>query len=191
MAVMIPEESCRLNDPTHPENVVFDAVEKQFDDSWTVFHSLRNIGTNREDKLIDAEADFIFVNAEYGILCVEVKGGEIRHERGRWYQNGRELKQSPAEQARHNRYNIEKYIDSNTNTRRSISYGFAVCFPNVFSIFNLTPDLQSITLRGSDLDNLKAQIISVMKGWNKYNKKMPPATEKAVISILAPKFEIV
>jgi len=63
-------------------------------------------------------------------------------------------------------------------------------FPLFFSSFNLTPDLQSITLRGSDLDNFKAKIISIMQGWNKYNKKIPQATEKALINILAPKFEI-
>lgn len=39
MAIMIPEESCRLDDPTHPENVVFNIVEQQFDASWTVLYS--------------------------------------------------------------------------------------------------------------------------------------------------------
>ena len=190
MAIMIPEETCRPNEPTHPENVVFDAVERRFDDSWTVFHSLRNIGTNRDGKFIDAEVDFIFVHPHYGVLCVEVKGGDIRHERGRWTQNGGELEQSPATQARHNRYNIEAIIDENIKTYDSVSYGFAVCFPNVFSNFTLTPDLRFITLTGNDLANLEASIVSIMKHWNKHGTKMPKAIEKAVISIISPKFEI-
>ena len=190
MAIMIPEETCRPNDPGHPENVVFDIIEAQFDDSWTVFHSLRNIGTNREGKLIDAEADFIFVHATHGILCVEVKGGDIRHERGCWYQNGRELKQSPAEQARHNRYNIEEDIERSIKTYGNISYGYAVCFPNVFSTFNLTLDLQFAVLKGSDLDDFKSKIISIMKGWNKRNSSMSQSTEKAIIQLLSPRFEI-
>ena len=190
MAIMIPEETRRPNDPTHPENVVFELIEKQFDDSWTVFHSLRNIGKNRDDKLIDAEADFLFVHADYGILCLEVKGGEIRHERGIWFQNDRQLAQSPAEQARHNRYNIQKIIDDHLSTYDSVSYGFAVCFPNVFSSLTLTPDLNSITLTGNDLPDLKNSIISVMSAWNKRNRKMANSTLKSVVSLISPSFEL-
>lgn len=118
---------------------------------------LSNIGRNKERKLIDAEADFIFVHAEYGLLFVEVKGGDIRHERGKWSQNGKLLDKSPAEQARHNRYNIEEYVDQNMKSYGNISYSFAACFPNVFTDFNLTLDLQSITLTGNELTDLKSQ----------------------------------
>ncbi len=188
MATIIPNE-CSMK-AGHPEAIVFDIIKEQFDNSWTVFHSLRNIGNNKTGNLIDAEIDFLFVNAKYGILSLEVKGGNIKHKDGFWYQNENKLSLPPSEQARLNRYNIEKYLKSNMKNCDNISFGFAVCFPNIYSEFNSTPDLNNITLTGIHLKSFEENIISIMQHWNKFDNIIPNSTESAIIKILAPDIEI-
>lgn len=51
------------------------------------------------DRGRDGEADVVVVHPAHGAVVIEVKGGRITVREGRWHQDGRPLRRSPAEQA--------------------------------------------------------------------------------------------
>lgn len=107
---------------------VFDALSECFcdDDFCFAFHSV-NI-TNNPYKLT-SEADFV-VLCEYGLFVLEVKGGRIISQNGKWFtinKNNEELQiQNPFKQAKDAFYFIRKKIKEQINV--DISGGFGVVF---------------------------------------------------------------
>lgn len=62
------------------EKVIFARLKEELSDDWVAFHSL---GLATHARKPWAEIDFVLVGP-LGIYCLEVKGGEVRRERGRW-----------------------------------------------------------------------------------------------------------
>ena len=91
MARMIPPEFDNIN-KSEAEKHLYYKLNETFDDNWIIFHSYSLEGRNKENKLIDAEIDFLFLNKNYGILILEVKGGQVKCEEGIWYQNSIKIK---------------------------------------------------------------------------------------------------
>ena len=59
---------------------VFNQLEKELDDSWSVFYSRPWYGISQSGGEIEGEADFIVAHPDFGILFLEVKGGQISFE---------------------------------------------------------------------------------------------------------------
>ena len=80
------------------EGIVFNQLSKQLDNTYTIFHSFGILSRNLQDTYIDKEIDFLIASPEKGVMALEVKGGSIRFDgtSGRWYQNNRPMKMSPA-----------------------------------------------------------------------------------------------
>lgn len=72
---------------------VCEAFLSGLDDSWLVIPSVPICVDGA-----DSEIDIVLVSATHGAVVVEVKGGVITLEGGRWLQNGRPLTKSPTEQ---------------------------------------------------------------------------------------------
>ena len=65
------------NDPLRAaECHVYDALQK-LGDGWVVFYSRPWLGLSRTGEEIDGEADFVVAHPDFGLLSIEVKGGEI------------------------------------------------------------------------------------------------------------------
>ncbi|ARP64271.1 hypothetical protein A9K65_013425 [Mesorhizobium sp. WSM1497] len=66
------------DDPLRSAEVkVFDLLENQLGDDWTVFYSRPWLGITPYGEEKDGEADFVVVHPDRGLLTIEVKGGEI------------------------------------------------------------------------------------------------------------------
>jgi hypothetical protein len=67
-----------LNNPLRAaECDVFRRLETELDGSWWVFYSRPWHGVTSTGEEIDGECDFVVAHAQYGMLCIEVKGGQV------------------------------------------------------------------------------------------------------------------
>jgi hypothetical protein len=92
MAQLLPPDF-DLGTLEHSERRVCAALVAGLDDDWLVVPSVPICvdGT-------DSEIDVVLVSPTHGAIAVEVKGGAISLEAGRWFQNGRPLAKSPTDQ---------------------------------------------------------------------------------------------
>lgn len=67
-------------DPRRSAEVkVYNKLLTSLDDEWLIFYSRPWWGTNKTGGEKDGEADFILAHPKYGLLFIEVKGGEISY----------------------------------------------------------------------------------------------------------------
>lgn len=110
--------------PIDPEMMEFSseadlarAMLKHLPDGYVVLHSLPWVYPARDD--IDAparegEADFIVLHRQYGLLILEVKGGEITLKGRIWYrhvQSGLKEFKDPVKQARRSLWALKKRLN--------------------------------------------------------------------------------
>jgi len=96
---------------------VFEALEKCFDESWSVYYSRPWYGISPSGGEIEGEADFIIANAQFGIFFLEVKGGQISYDptNSQWHtvdRNGIKHKiKDPIDQAKKCRYEFARKLE--------------------------------------------------------------------------------
>ena len=112
---------------------VFNQLEKELDNSWSVFYSRPWYGISQSGGEIEGEADFIVAHPDFGILFIEVKGGQISYEpsRAQWFSIDRsEIKhkiKDPVEQAKKCRYEFAKKLEKQSNwPSHYINYKYGV-----------------------------------------------------------------
>ena len=179
MAIMHPQ-SLNNYDPTESEKVFFTELEKQLDNSYHVFYSVKWYGTDSHGRRVNSECDFLVFNSNFGFLTIEVKGGKkIEVEDRRWTlyyndENGelttRDLGKGPYYQADRSMYYFFDYYKKETFSKFQGSYGMAVAFP----FFNVDVALENdapkeLTIQLSDMDHLKKRINNLFHYWNKRN----------------------
>jgi len=109
---------------SNAECKVHAALKTGLPEGWTAWHSLRVRGSAG----FDGEGDFVIAIPNRGLLLLEVKGGQVEQRDGRWYQNGRQMKQSPRDQG-------ERFIRKLIGRLRDgdcapPAFGVATCFPD-------------------------------------------------------------
>lgn len=90
-------------------------------------------GKRVTDHLKDHEIDFFVAIEGAGIVCVEVKGGEVWHDGESWWQRGRgtERRIEPVRQAREACYAIRSFIESDPAwTQGRLRWDHVVVLPN-------------------------------------------------------------
>ncbi|HCK78843.1 MAG TPA: nuclease [Actinobacteria bacterium] len=95
------------------ERVVWEHLMKHLPDEAVVIHGQR-IRDNRGD----CEADFLVLIPHRGFVAIEVKGGEVSYENGRWWQQtaeGGKREVYPNEQALRAKYAMQDYLDRRTD----------------------------------------------------------------------------
>lgn len=110
MAIMIPEKPREFK-PESREGIMFSALEKLPDDYYVV-HSYQISKINRNNSVIDAEADFVIFNRKKGLLCLEAKATAVKYQNGIWfYGNGDPMSHGgPFRQASDAMYDILNYM---------------------------------------------------------------------------------
>ena len=94
MAEMIPEWFAQGPDA---ELQVWRSLRAHLSDAWTIWHGL-SYPVSISPAQAPGEIDFLCSHRDYGVVLIEVKGGELTFEDGRWFQDGHVLKQSPFKQ---------------------------------------------------------------------------------------------
>lgn len=90
-------------------------------------------GQRVTDHLKDHEIDFVVAIEGAGIVCVEVKGGEVWHDGTDWWQKrgGREFTIEPVRQAREACYALRDFIESDPRwTQPRLRWDHVVVLPN-------------------------------------------------------------
>jgi len=82
----------------------------------------------------DCEIDIALVSASRGVIVVEVKGGVISIEQGRWIQNGKPLAKSPTQQVTKAKHNLLKRLRSAGIETNGMFMCHAVALPDVGSV---------------------------------------------------------
>lgn len=125
---------------------------------WTAWHSLRI----RDSRNLLGETDFVLAHPERGLLVVEVKGGQVEQQDGRWYSNGAPLQHSPLDQARTFLSRLVKRLDE-WNCQPP-AWGAAVAFPDRDVDEQPTQDdLRGVVLGKNHLAWLDQWLLSVVE----------------------------
>lgn len=114
MAAMHPRELLAGEVKSRGEEKVFDALRDHLDDRWEAFHSASWITADEGRGALDGEIDFVLCHPDYGIVCLEVKGGSVECRHGEWstVRDGkRERMKDPFQQALDHRYALQRKID--------------------------------------------------------------------------------
>jgi hypothetical protein len=120
-------------DEGHPERVFFDRLKAELPDEFVVIPSLE-VAARRDQQ--ESEVDFIILHPR-GRLVVEVKGGKLRRQAGRWerWKGGVWIKEgkSPFYQSRINSHAVREYLEDRFgrgDPRAEALFGRAVVFPD-------------------------------------------------------------
>lgn len=165
---------------------------------FTIFHSVRWIAKNSGTV---GETDFIIAHPQFGLLVLEVKGGEISIERKGndvlWISTSRIGKVStiadPCKQAERNRRALHDWLENDARTKR-FKYAIfpAVAFPDSQVTSDLRPDCtKEMFIDISHLQRLEARIREIYEYWTRHadhkNSQMDgkPAID-ALVDMLVP-----
>lgn len=188
MAKMIPHTAYETG--SEGEDRIFESLQTSLPDAYTVFHSVRWIGSDR--KRSQGEADFIVFHPQKGVLIIEVKAGIISVDNNRtWYQTNRNtgIKKEifdPEKQADESKF---KFIALLGNINCLVCH--AVWFPSVsFPKNNLPPNYHpDMILDGESVLNPEKAIENVFNYWSKElnrTTQLNKAQEESVIQKIAP-----
>lgn len=169
------------------ERRVADAL-RRLPDEWIVLHHV-SWQSRRGGRQGDGEADFIVLHPRKGLVVVEVKGGGIEVERGRWVSTDRFGKRhnikNPFEQAIASKHALVGWLrDLGLGSR--VRVGHAVVFPNMDAIPALGPAAQpQITFSKVDLLDVDAAVLRCLTHWS-LEADLPPKDVDKIIALLAP-----
>jgi hypothetical protein len=121
-----PEETPRL--ANEAERKVYRTLREQLQPSSLVIP-----GQRVTDHLKDHEVDFVVAIEGAGIVCVEVKGGDVWHDGDTWWQRrrGHEHKIDPVRQAREACYALREFIERDDRwTQGRLRWDHVIVLPN-------------------------------------------------------------
>lgn len=142
MAKMIPVLSVQeLEEIQSPaERMLYELFRKNLDDQFLVIFQPRWILKKETAKAHDGEIDFLIAHPEFGAFTLEVKGGGIRTDAGKWFSIDRHGTQheirNPFTQSMNAKYSIKRKIEENSRSGANLArstFGHAVFFPDVKS----------------------------------------------------------
>lgn len=200
MAIMIPDVA--PDQIVHgSERDVYIALRDQLPDGYRVVHSLPWLRPNRDAidaPLREGEADFVIFHPNYGLLVLEVKGGEEMFARGhQWFRklpNRDKSITNPFDQARRNMHALTDAIEERTGGRlksNRYSYGYAVVFPHGRASGGLPLDVADQIL--IDVDRMPELQRMIEKAFNAFPHKvgkLQRAEFIEMLDVLLPRFQI-
>ena len=142
MARMVPELSQEeLEEIDSPaERNLYQQFKKNLDDQYLVIFQPRWILKKESAKAHDGEIDFLIAHPDFGVFTLEVKGGGIGSEAGKWFSIDRQgVKhdiRNPFVQSMNAKYSIKRKIEESSRAGANLtkcSFGHAVFFPDVKS----------------------------------------------------------
>lgn len=180
------------DEPTeNSEKLMADAL-RRLPDEWVILHhvSWQSMRGGREG---DGEADFVVIAPQKGILVIEVKGGGIDIEAGRWItinrHGTRHQIKNPYEQATASKHALLNWLINN-NLGRSIRVGHAVAFPHMTTLPPAGPVANpKISLIKPKLNDIYNSINECFDHWQ-LNTRLSQEQILQIISLLAPTISV-
>ncbi|KQZ73912.1 nuclease [Sphingopyxis sp. Root214] len=161
---------------------------RRLPDGWVVLHHV-SWQSKRGGRQGDGEADFIVLHPRKGVIVLEVKGGGIDVDRGRWITTDRFGKRhdikNPYEQATASKHALVGWLRDHGLGAR-VRVGHAVVFPHMDAVPSVGPVAPSqITISKTDLLDIGGAIARCLAHWS-LEANLPPKDVEKVISLLAP-----
>ncbi len=154
---MFPADGVRPTSSDAEATVYRQLADGGLPPGWTAWHGLRVKTANGDE----AEADLVLGVPGVGMLVLEVKGGAIRLEGGRWLQNGKPMDKEPTVQAAR----AARLIQQKVRERRpgcDVRFLTAVVFPDThFSQPPKQGHLDGVVLGAQDLPFLQVALKSL------------------------------
>ena len=184
MATLIPTTDVESID-NHGERLVATALKACFDNKTLVYHSFpwlrpKQLDNSPRTPLQPGEIDFVVMHPEYGLLVLEVKGGdiELREDGSAVVHKGRAihtLKESPFTQVHRNYQNLKglffehPYFKPQGGEKRLLPFnsGFAVAFPTHKYTWDLpaTDGDPKIVIDATGIDDIEKSIKRALEAW--------------------------
>src|SRR5450755_181794 len=205
MVRIFPEElsnRIRRDPKKRAEIKLYDALQQQLTGKWQVFYSVAWLGrTASEGVPRDGETDFILVHPDYGILLIEVKGGQISYQgpRRQWIstdRNGNDYDIDPFNQVIQCKYALINKLKSLPRWSKSwIHIVHAVAFPDVFySNGALPPEAPSeIIIDAGDFADLSKRLVQIFTYWQGHDRNSDKPDPQLLIDLerlLAPTIKL-
>lgn len=180
------------------ECATYEALREQLDGDWSVFAWAGWVHQRRGDGATTGEADFVLAHPEHGVIVLEVKGGVLRVDDGRWSSTSMSgqvhpLARSPVVQAHENRRAVERKLREHPDwPGDGIPFAHAVVFPDC-----ALPDHavgadapRDILLPYGDLGRLTERLLAVARYWARSDGRRPlgEAGMRVVTAVLASSF---
>lgn len=200
MAIMIPDVA--PDEIIHgPEREVYIALRDQLPDAYRVVHSLPWLRPNRDAvdaPLREGEADFVILHPAYGLLVLEVKGGEEFFARGHlWFRKlvkGERKITNPFEQAKRNMHALTDAVEERTGGRISrdkYAYAYAVVFPEGRVSGPMPLDVTDQVLIDVDrMHELERMVEKAISAFSFKVGKLERADFVEMLDVLLPRFQI-
>lgn len=200
MALMYPEYDLpekRISSRT--ERALYPLFRDHLSPEYRVLHSVKWHIKTKKQRIVDGEADFIFIHPRYGVIVLEAKGGTMAHdaETHVWTsvdRNGKtHIIADPFDQAKRGKHALVEHIQLAPNTKP-----FAEEYPITYGVW--FPDMdwprdtyqigypQSIILDRSNLDDLNAGLRQIFG----VELERPISTEaiEALLTLLIPTAQV-
>jgi len=183
---MFPPELLADEVMSNGERKVFDLLRDELPGPWRGYHSVSWVARDHAEGAIDGEIDFVVCHPEEGVLCLEVKGGNIDSRGGSWYTgpSGAQTQiRDPFKQALDHRYSLERHIVGNAiASSKEWLIGQAIVLPDVtVHELALAPDApRELIVDRIDLRDLPAAIERVLDYHRgSRDKRKPPGVDGA------------
>lgn len=173
------------------EKIVANSL-KRLSDEWVVLHHV-SWQSERRGKQGDGEADFVVIHPQLGMLVIEVKGGGIDVQKGRWFTTNRhgsrhQIK-NPYEQAIASKHALVGWL-KDRNFDQKLRLGHAVAFPHMQSLPVIGPAaVPEISFTRQNLDDIASSIEACFKHWA-LAASLSELEVNKLVSLLAPTFSI-
>jgi hypothetical protein len=126
MGVLIPANyDLRNLDKSLPEKRVVQLLRDQLSDSWKIIHRL-DLATEKRPY----EIDVLIFHEKYGVIGIEVKGGQVSLQGGAWTAGKRILKEPPAVQSKNSCRALQKKLRETAPSLENIKIHSAVAMPD-------------------------------------------------------------
>lgn len=193
-------DSVRKQPGRQAEAKLYDAIAK-LPDPYVAYYSVSWIDRVPRGVSQDAEADFVIIHPDRGILIVEAKGGGIARDSatGDWFtinhKGQRHQIRNPAEQAVSRKHGLVRQLKQLPEWTQTAFVSHAVAFPDLQEReLSLTADLpKEIVLFGPDLKYLDEKLESTFRYWRNESGRQSHLNEDHLAGLhrfFAPNFEL-
>lgn len=186
---------------SNAERKLYNLFENKLGPEYTVIHSVRWV--TRDPKLYGpvGEADFVVIHPKHGLLVIEVKGGGVGLENGKWYTidaagTKSYLNKDPVAQAEKSVYALLDHLKHDAYTRQYVfPIHHAIAFPDIQvpASQSLRPDIPRVLiLDRSRLPDLQKALEEIFEFWHQryQHAALGEQAVRSAIQFLAPKKEI-
>ncbi|HXG89471.1 MAG TPA: AAA family ATPase [Vicinamibacterales bacterium] len=197
MARLIPAS---IDDSTpQSERDVLELFKRDLPPNWLILHGQRvTVAAQGTGHVTEVELDIVVIDPRRGLLCIEVKGGEVVREAGEWYSTNRRTKQrhtikDPGKQALAASHSLAAFLRSVPDRQLPGGcppFAWAVALPDVAVSGGLGADLpRELVIGKNDLRNPTQAIDRAFA--HSLGTTSCSFDADAVVSAIAPDFKLV